>query len=210
MTGRRYITKVTYQLESVLEGLRIANDIDRALESHPTIDPGVAQELRALGYRTERGHTIFDWLIPAVFKLKIGSHHTILDLGCGNGRIPIALSSVFGCESIGIEISSERISSGHHFLRSHKKSNVELICADIFEVDWPPADFCFFMNPVRPRVFGRAGDHFKDYISSSYFRSIVSHSSSNKIFRNMQGLHERTIYKNQTSDDLRVSIFDLN
>lgn len=87
----------------------------------------------------------------------IGKNNTLLDYGCGKGRVSIFMAYQTKCHSIGIEyderIYSRAISNKSDAVSSNR---VEFICADATEIKIPSdVDRFFFFNPFSVEIFKR-------------------------------------------------------
>jgi precorrin-6B methylase 2 len=82
---------------------------------------------------------------PVVKKMltmaKIGPNDVVYDLGCGDGRIPIAAVRDFGAKAgVCIDIDPERIKEARaNVKRAGLENKVEVRHADMFKVDTSPA-----------------------------------------------------------------------
>ena len=65
---------------------------------------------------------------------------TVIDLGCGDGRIVVTAAEKFGAHGIGVDINPERIKEAEENARKAKVTNrVKFIEKDLFEADVSPA-----------------------------------------------------------------------
>ena len=90
-----------------------------------------------------------------------GDNKTILDIGCGSGRIALLLAEK-GIDITGIDYSSEMIELANEYLRKYKDStnielNVEFICCDfmkdfdineLFDITLALGVFDYIKNPM--------------------------------------------------------------
>lgn len=66
----------------------------------------------------------------------VGASDTVMDLGCGDGRIVIAAALRHGARGIGVDINPEHIESGRRAAQSAGVSGrVEFVRADLFDAD---------------------------------------------------------------------------
>lgn len=72
---------------------------------------------------------------------KVKKDDIVMDLGCGDGRIPVTAATKYGCKAYGYDIDPERIKES---LENVKKNNVEKLVTiekkDIFALDLSKAD----------------------------------------------------------------------
>ena len=83
-------------------------------------------------------HDIVDKMLMLA---KVKKDDLVYDLGCGDGRIPVAASKKYGCKSVGYDLDPERFKES---LENAKKNNVEHLVTieqkDIFTLDLSEAD----------------------------------------------------------------------
>ena len=80
-------------------------------------------------------------VVEGMLKLAgVKSTDTVVDLGCGDGRIVIAAAKAYGAHGIGVDINPERIAEAR---ANAKKAGVENLVRfeenDLFEADIRPA-----------------------------------------------------------------------
>ena len=67
---------------------------------------------------------------------KVTKHDVLVDLGCGDGRIPIEAAKRFGTRGLGIDLDPERIAEARANARSAGVARrVRFVEGDIFEAD---------------------------------------------------------------------------
>ncbi len=81
-------------------------------------------------------------VVEAMLKLaKVTKDDIVYDLGCGDGRIPVAAAKTYGCKAWGFDIDPERIKDS---LKNVKENNVEKLVTiekkDIFQLDLSKAN----------------------------------------------------------------------
>jgi outer membrane protein assembly factor BamB/precorrin-6B methylase 2 len=65
----------------------------------------------------------------------------VVDLGCGDGRIPVTAAKKYGCKAIGYELDKECVAQAVANTRRHKvEDRVRIIREDVFKVDLRQAD----------------------------------------------------------------------
>lgn len=97
----------------------------------------------------------------------IGKANTLLDYGCGKGRVGIFMSYQTRCHSIGIEYS-QRIFERAVWNRdgSRVSGRVQFLCEDAREYDVPAeVDRIFFFNPFSVELLGSV---FRKIVDSYY------------------------------------------
>lgn len=85
----------------------------------------------------------------------VKSEDTLVDYGCGKGRVSIFMSHLTGCRSIGVEFDSELYDLAMENLKSARvnREKIEFICADAEHFDLPPeADRFYFFNPFSVTI----------------------------------------------------------
>ena len=67
---------------------------------------------------------------------KVTKSDTVIDLGCGDGRIVITAAQKFGARGIGVDLNPERIAEAEANAKSAKvEGKVKFIEQDLFEAD---------------------------------------------------------------------------
>lgn len=99
--------------------------------------------------------------LDAAFELlRLQPGQTILDLGCGDGRVLIA-AATRGNKAIGIELSPILFVLAWLRTRRYRKQ-VRVIWGNYFIVKWPPADAIFaFMIPKQMAQLDDAIEHWR-------------------------------------------------
>jgi SAM-dependent methyltransferase len=89
----------------------------------------------------------------------VGPRDTVYDLGCGDGRIPVA-AAARGARGVCIDIDPKRIAESHHSVDSAGvKGRVQVRQADLFTVNLRPATVVtlYLLNSLnlrlRPKLF---------------------------------------------------------
>jgi hypothetical protein len=82
-----------------------------------------------------------DDLVMAMLKAaKVTANDYVVDLGSGDGRIPIAAAKHFGAKALGLEFNPEMVKLAQCYVRAEKLTDkVEIKEADIFETDFSDA-----------------------------------------------------------------------
>ena len=76
-------------------------------------------------------------VVHAMLKLaQVGPQDYVMDLGCGDGRVPIAAARSYGAKGYGVDLDPERIKEAHANAReAGVKDRVTLVQGDLFETD---------------------------------------------------------------------------
>ena len=105
----------------------------------------------------------------------IGKNNTILDYGCGKGRVSFFLSSQLRCHCIGVEYDERIFEAAKRNKQSAVQAGrVELVCAKAEEYAVPDtADRFYFFNPfsveILKRVMGRVRESWDGRERQFYF-----------------------------------------
>jgi len=79
-------------------------------------------------------------------KLELESHHNVLDIGCGDGKITHRLAEVaYAGKVVGVDLSSEMIA---HAQQTHQRANLQFICLDATNIDLQQTFDRVFSNAV--------------------------------------------------------------
>ncbi|MFN3889352.1 MAG: class I SAM-dependent methyltransferase [Beijerinckiaceae bacterium] len=96
----------------------------------------------------------------------------VLDLGCGDGRIPIAAAKKFGCRARGVDINPVRIKEANANLKGSGVENlVTFVEGDVFEV--PIADATVVTLYLFPHVMLKLRDRLRAELKPG--TRVVSH-----------------------------------
>ena len=80
----------------------------------------------------------------------------LVDLGCGDGRILILASELYGCRCIGYEIDSNLIREALRNIRSRGIRNVRVLKRDLFKADISKADILtLYLTPKALEVLSK-------------------------------------------------------
>ena len=75
------------------------------------------------------------WMIDTVAAM-VPPGSRVLDLGCGDGRIPITAAQRYGARGVGIDIDPERIRESRDYaVRAQVGDRVRFVEGDLFEQD---------------------------------------------------------------------------
>ena len=80
---------------------------------------------------------------------------TVLDLGCGDGRVLVVAAKEFGARAIGIELRSDLVSKAAlNAIKEDVRDRVLIIHGNFFELRLPPADviFLYLLTSVNERL----------------------------------------------------------
>ncbi len=73
----------------------------------------------------------------------------LVDIGCGDGRIPIAAARLFGCRALGLETNAELVARAHEAIAAAQVGDrVEVVCADASATRFDDADVVVAFLPV--------------------------------------------------------------
>ena len=99
-------------------------------------------------------------VVNAMLKLaKVGPDDFLIDLGCGDGRIPITAARRYGTRGLGVDLDPQRIKEARANAEKHRVSDkVNFIEGDLFKTDIDKASvIALFLYPelnlkLRPRL----------------------------------------------------------
>jgi len=97
---------------------------------------------------------------------------TLLDLGCGDGRVLVMAAKEFGAKAIGIELRKDLISKAiQNVAQEGVSDKVLIIQGNFFELPLPPADviFMYLLTSVNERLRPKLEEETKSGVR------IVSH-----------------------------------
>lgn len=82
-----------------------------------------------------------DELVDAMLKAaKVGPDDFVVDLGSGDGKIPIAAAKKFGARALGVEYNPQMVQLARCYVRVEDLSDkVQIVQGDIFETDFSQA-----------------------------------------------------------------------
>lgn len=82
-----------------------------------------------------------DELVTAMLQAaKVGPNDYVVDLGSGDGKIPIAAAKQFGARSLGVEYNPQMVQLARCYVRVENLSDkVQIVQGDIFETDFSQA-----------------------------------------------------------------------
>lgn len=92
---------------------------------------------------------------------------TVIDYGCGKGRVGFFLNYEIGCRTIGIEYDERIFMQAKQNLETYvKKYKVDFVCANAEEFEVKDAEHFYFFNPfsieILKSVMGRILDSYYD------------------------------------------------
>jgi SAM-dependent methyltransferase len=112
-------------------------------------------------------------MVEAMLKMaKLSSADLLVDLGSGDGRIPILAAKEFGSRALGIELNSDLVAySQQSATKAGLADKVKFVRGDIFETDFTDANVVtLFMPPVvlkrlRPKLLAmKPGTRIVSYL----------------------------------------------
>ncbi|MDF2804883.1 MAG: Methyltransferase domain [Anaerocolumna sp.] len=97
----------------------------------------------------------------------ISKENTVIDYGCGKGRVDFYLASQIGCRSIGIEYDERMYSASLINMKTYTgKNRPVFICITAENYEIEEADCFYFFNPfsveILQSVLGRILDSYYD------------------------------------------------
>lgn len=103
-------------------------------------------------------YPVLDRLIESGY---ISREDTVLDYGCGKGRVPIYLSHKIGCRTIGVELMDEfygaalkNVDRYHKHVKAADNTDIEIVHLSAQKYVIPKSVNCFFFfNPFSIEVF---------------------------------------------------------
>ncbi|GAP69663.1 protein containing methyltransferase domain [Bacteroidales bacterium 6E] len=103
-------------------------------------------------YFREQATTSRKYVIPYVSShISFGPGIRVLEIGCGEGG-NLKPFLEMGCHVTGVDLSEGKIENGRKFYQDHPLAlNLELICEDIYNLDFPdqPFDFIFMRDVIE-------------------------------------------------------------
>jgi len=96
--------------------------------------------------------------------------NTLVDYGCGKGRVGIFLHASIGCKTTGVEYDGRVYAAALENVRAYGKDGVSVVCtsAEAFEI--VDADCFYFFNPFSVEVLQRVYSR----IQESYYCKLKS------------------------------------
>ena len=88
----------------------------------------------------------------------LSEKNTLVDYGCGKGRVSLLLASLTRCRAIGLDYNEDLVRTAMRNLESSRIKGVSFLCekAENYEVD--NADSFFFFNPFSSAVMKKVLD----------------------------------------------------
>lgn len=99
--------------------------------------------------------TAYSVLLRLAERGYVTAENTLVDYGCGKGRVDFLLSRRTGCRAIGIEYDEDIYSVAVENLESFRgdRGKIRFLLADAEHYDLPPeADRFYFFNPFSVRI----------------------------------------------------------
>lgn len=105
-------------------------------------------------YRYPYEPTPYSVLERLAFEGYLGKNNTLLDYGCGKGRVGIFLSYQTKCHSIGIEYNQRIFTrAAENKEKSPASKRVQFVCEDATKYEVPEeVDSVFFFNPFSAEI----------------------------------------------------------
>lgn len=87
----------------------------------------------------------------------IGPDDTLVDYGCGKGRVSFFLHYAVGCRTVGVEYNGELVRAARENLmryagRAHEEGEISFVCANAEEYEPDGATCFYFFNPFSQRL----------------------------------------------------------
>ncbi len=99
-----------------------------------------------------------DVVVKALGEVGLERESVLVDLGSGDGRVPISANRVFGARAVGVELNPELVSYSRRIRDSMDLKGVEFVCADARSVDLRGADLVFaYLTSEALEVLKKAG-----------------------------------------------------
>ncbi|MGL5069553.1 MAG: class I SAM-dependent methyltransferase [Sarcina sp.] len=110
--------------------------------------------------------TNYDWLNDLFKEYKLTESDSVIDFGCGKGRLNFYLNYLFNCEVTGIEMNKyfykQALSNKKDYIEKHKacEDKVNFVCtfAQKYEIREKDNKFYFF-NPFSVEIFMKVLDN---------------------------------------------------
>ncbi len=87
--------------------------------------------------------TPMDVVVKALSEVGLRGESVLVDLGSGDGRVPISAARVFGARAVGVEVNPRLVSYSRRVRDSLGLRGVEFVCADARSVDLRGTDVVF-------------------------------------------------------------------
>jgi cyclopropane fatty-acyl-phospholipid synthase-like methyltransferase len=106
-----------------------------------SITPLEAQQTAPAENATRTPDVIFvptpDAVVEAMLEVaKVTKHDVVYELGCGDGRIPVAAAQTYGARAVCIDIDPQRVKEAEERVRTHNvEDRVTVMEADLFTTD---------------------------------------------------------------------------
>lgn len=117
------------------------------------------------------------------------SESTIVDLGCGYGRVGFFGAVLWGQKYHGIEILAERVGEARRVQRQLCLDSLRFEVGNIVTCAWPDSAYYLMLNSVLPRYLPEVIERFRQ-IAATRSITIVSVSTANEQFRRQHWLYE--------------------
>ncbi len=140
-------------------------------------------------HRVDTGDFPYRIIRRAFRRLAGYSWSSLLDIGCGYGRVLFYAAALFECRGYGIELIAERAREAARVRQHRGWHAIQIQQGDITRLDWPPADCYFVMNSVLPEYMPDLSRRV-DAIARQRRIFVVSHSTANQFFAALPSLHE--------------------
>lgn len=137
-------------------------------------------EAADLGYRVVR---------DVYRSLGLNPAETIVDLGCGYGRLGLFGAVLWEQRYEGIEIVAERVTEAGRVQRELGLHSLRFSAGNILTCAWPPATYYLMLNSVLPCYLPQIMERFRE-IAAAREITIASLSTSNQAFRSQPWLRE--------------------
>ncbi len=129
----------------------------------------------------------------------------LVDLGCGDGRILILASELYGCRCIGYEIDNNLICEAVREIRSRGIRNVKIFRRDLFKADISDVDILTLY--LTPKALGVLSKRIVEEMKNG--SRIVSHDYEVPVLKPLRveyidthGIHIHKIYLYKLPDSL--------
>jgi ubiquinone/menaquinone biosynthesis C-methylase UbiE len=140
------------------------------IESYRRRAPRYDLALRFMDGLAWLGFDISGWRRIAVSRLGLKTGDTVVDIGCGTGLNFALLHRAVGAQGkiIGVDLSEAMISQARRSTEEHQWQNVDLVCADASQFEFPArvqgvlSTYALTLVPTPDRVVSKAAQALVD------------------------------------------------
>lgn len=129
---------------------------------------GIQQDGKDTFHNHRYEPTPYEWLTKLYNLFPINSSDTLVDFGCGKGRLNFFVHYKFGCHTVGVEFNPKYYEDACNNLSSYVKrnnANIEFQLKKAQDYQVQPCDTIFyFFNPFSPQIFMSVMNHISQSI----------------------------------------------